>query len=418
MRGNVGVMAFTSGLWTLTGQLVWPFWPLYVLGLGGRYFDIGLISAVGSLCGVIPFLLGGYLADVVGRKRMVYALSFVLSSSALINAFAPSWRWLIASSILSSVAMGLRGPAFNAIIADSTRAEARAEAYALLSIIPPIFGLASPYLMGLYIDHVGVVRAMRVGYLLLFSSSLVSSLLRLLLLEETLPGEARRSVRASTILRDTLRGMGDTLRVMPRELWVLVAVALSFSLGAAVGGPFWVNYATEDVIGLSKAEWGLVSTLLRVVALLLAFPFAVAADRWGRVRVVLLSLMLNPWVLLGFIYSRRFWEVLIVGVVGAVASSMAAAASQALFVDHSPREHRGRINALLGALGVVQSLTPWAMPGSIIGAVGGLIGGALYGRCFQLPLYIQASMMAVAAVTALLFLREGKSDKALKPLTE
>jgi hypothetical protein len=35
LRGNVGVMAFTSGLWTLAGRLVWPFWPLYVLGLGG-----------------------------------------------------------------------------------------------------------------------------------------------------------------------------------------------------------------------------------------------------------------------------------------------------------------------------------------------------------------------------------------------
>ncbi|RJS86403.1 hypothetical protein CW701_02430, partial [Candidatus Bathyarchaeota archaeon] len=104
LRGNVGVMAFTSGLWTLMGQLVWPFWPLYVLGLGGGYFDIGLISAVGSLCGVVPFLLGGYMADALGRKRMVYTLSFVLSSSALINAFAPDWRWLIASSILSSIA--------------------------------------------------------------------------------------------------------------------------------------------------------------------------------------------------------------------------------------------------------------------------------------------------------------------------
>ena len=406
LKGNVGVMAFTSGLWTLAGQLVWPFWSLYVLGLGGGYFDIGLISAVGSLCGVIPFLLGGYLADALGRKRMVYLLSFVLSSSALINAFAPDWKWLIASSILSSIAIGLRGPAFNAIIADSTREENRAEAYALFSIIPPIFGLASPYLMGLYIDRVGVVRAMRNGYLLLFASSLTASTLRLLLLKETLPAEKRRGVKASTILRDTLRGMGETLRVMPRELWVLIAVASSFSFGVAVGGPFWVNYATEDVIGLSKAEWGLISTAIRVVALLLTFPFALAADRWGRVRLVLISLIINPLILLGFINSRSFWQVLLVGTLGATASSISTAASQALFVDYSPREHRGRINALLGALGVVQSLTLWAQPGSIIGAVGNLVGGALYGRCFQLPLYIEAAATALSALIALTALRE------------
>ncbi|RLI06772.1 hypothetical protein DRO24_04440, partial [Candidatus Bathyarchaeota archaeon] len=233
-----------------------------------------------------------------------------------------------------------------------------------------------------------------------------ASTLRLLLLRETLPAEERRGVKASTILRDTLRGMRETLRVMPRELWVLIAVASSFSFGAAVGGPFWVNYATEDVIGLSKAEWGLISTAIRVVALLLTFPFALAADRWGRVRLVLISLIINPLILLGFINSRNFWQVLLVGILGATASSISTAASQALFVDYSPREHRGRINALLGALGVVQSLTPWAQPGSIIGAVGNLIGGALYGRCFQLPLYIQASATAISALIALAALRE------------
>jgi MFS family permease len=410
-------MMLTSGLWNLAGELVWPFWSLYVLHLGGSYFDVGFISALGSIFGVLPFLLGGYLADALGRKRMVYALSFSLSSTALINAFAPDWRWLIASSVLSSVSSGLRQPAFGALIADSTREEDRAEAYALFSIVPPLFGVASPYVMGLYIDRVGVVRALRLGYLILFTFSFTASLLRLLLLKETLPREMRREVKASTILRDSFRGMGETVGIIPRELWALIAVGFSLSLGAAIGTPFWVTYATEDVIGLSKAEWGLVSTLVRVVALALTFPFALAADRWGRVKLVLSSLLLHPWIVLTFIYSRGFWMVALVSVAGAVASSMSMAASQALFVDYSPREHRGRINALLGVLGITQSFTPWVPPGSILGAVGGLLGGVLYGRCFQLPLYLQASSTALAALTALLSLR-GKADKGWRAIID
>jgi hypothetical protein len=68
--------------------------------------------------------------------------------------------------------------------------------------------------------------------------------------------------------------------------------------------------------------------------------------------------------------------------------------------------HRGRINALLGALGVLQSLTLWYPPSSIIGALGSLIGGALYEKSFQLPLYIQASTTTLAAIIALATLRE------------
>ncbi len=406
LRGNVGVMVLTSSLWNFAGELVWPFWSLYVLHLGGSYFHIGLISALGSLCGVIPFLLGGYLADALGRKRMVYALSFALSSTALINAFARDWRWLILASILSSIASGLRGPAFSAIIADSTRREHRAEAYALLSVIPPLLGVASPYLMGLYIDRVGVLRALRLGYLILFAFSFTASLLRLLLLEETLPMELRREVKVSTLIGDVLRGMRETLGIIPRELWALIAIGASMGFGAAVGSPFWVTYATEDVIGLSKAEWGLVSTLTRLTALALTLPSAMAADRWERSRLVLLSLMLHPWFILAFIHSRGFHMVAAVGIGGAIAIGLSMAASQALFVDYSPKEHRGRINALLGAIGIDPSLTPWASPGSLLGALGSLLGGALYGRCFQLPLYIQASATALAALIALITLRE------------
>ena len=39
----------SSGFWHLAGQMVMPFYALYVLGLGGSYVDIGLISAVGAI---------------------------------------------------------------------------------------------------------------------------------------------------------------------------------------------------------------------------------------------------------------------------------------------------------------------------------------------------------------------------------
>jgi MFS family permease len=100
-RGNLGVMMVSAGLWTFSGQLVWPFQSIFVLRLGGSYFHIGLIAAIGAIAGILPNLLGGYLADTLGRRKMIISMSFLVSLNTLIFYFAMDWRWLIAGSIIT-----------------------------------------------------------------------------------------------------------------------------------------------------------------------------------------------------------------------------------------------------------------------------------------------------------------------------
>jgi len=408
-RGNIGVMMLTSGIWTFSGQMTWTFWALYVLHLGGGYFHIGLLSAIGSLFGILPALLGGYLADTIGRKRMVYSMSLILSANALIYFAAPSWHWLIMAIAIDAVTSGLRGPAFNAIIADSTNAESRAESYALTHIVPPLFGILSPYLIGVYMDRLGVVPAQRGAYLILFITSLTASLMRFKFLRETLPTKVRGRVRVSRVLGETFSGMKETAKVMPRQLWVLTVMGILFGFGASVGNPFWVTYATEDVIRLSNAQWGLILTSNMIISTVVSLPFAQLADQKGRLKLVLPSMLLNPLVIVAFIYSRSFLQAFAVGVAATILSSMSASASQALFTDHSTRNHRGRINALLSVIGTMQTFTMGGMAGSLLGACGNLLGGFLYGNLSKAsPLLLQAGMAAAAAIVGLLFLKEPK----------
>jgi len=407
LRGNIGIMMLTSGIWTFGGQMTWPFWSLYVLHLGGSYFHIGLLSAVGSVVGIIPALFGGYLADTIGRKRMVYSMSFILSAATLIYLAAPSWHWLIPAVVLEFAAAGLRGPAFNALIADSTVADSRAESYALTHIVPPLFGIFSPYIIGVFMDRLGVVPAQRSAFIVLFVGSLAASLLRFRLLRETLPAEARERIKASKIFGETFSGIRETVRTMPRQLWVLTVMGVLFGFGTAVGGLFWVTYATEDVINLTNAQWGLISTSNMLVSTVVSLPFARLADRKGRLKLVLPSMLLTPIAIVAFVYSRSFLQVLAVGVSTTVLGSMSASASQALFTDHSPREHRGRINSLWSVIGTMQTFTIRGMSGSALGATGNLLGGFLYGNISKAsPLLLEAGMVTSAAALGLLFLKE------------
>ncbi|MGD2142407.1 MAG: MFS transporter [Candidatus Bathyarchaeota archaeon] len=407
---NLGIMMISSGLWRIGGRMTWPFWALYVLQLGGRAFHIGLIAAVSSVFSLIPAFFGGYLADAVGRKKMVYSMSFLLAFNTILYLLAPSWEWLLLGRSLDAVFAGLRQPAFNALLADSTRSENRAMSYGMWQAIPPIFGLLSPYAIGILMDSMGVLPAQRLAYVVLLVFSTVGAFLRYRFLTETLPPDSVEKVSAFTIVKETLSDFKETAKVLPRQMWLLILMGILFMFGSSAGSIFMVTYATDDVIHLSSAEWGLINTASMLVSMLVSIPFAAMADRYGRLKIVLVSLFLTPLALLGFIYSTSFAPTFFYYVALTILGAMGGVASQALFIDFSPREHRGRISALMSVIGASGSFN-FAMTGggTLVGAFGNMIGGAIYdGVSYSLPLYIMAGMIGLTAIVGAALVREPK----------
>lgn len=397
LTGNIGVMTLTSGIWTLAGSMVGPFFSLYVLELGGNYVDIGLISGLGAVMRIVPTLLGGYLADSVGRKKMVYTMSFLMSLNHLLYAFAPRYEFLLIAVASESLWIGLRVPAFNAIIADSTKPENRAFAYAVTNIVPPIFGLFTPYLSGLLLDKYGVIKAMRWAYLCVFFTSLIASLLRYKLLEETLPLETKEKTSLRVALREPFLDFKATFKSLRRQLWIFLGVDFIFSFAGSLSGPFFVTYATKDKIGLTAAQWGLISTILTLTSTVVRLPAAWASDRYGRLKFMLPCMFLWPVAFFLFVNSMNFSQVMMVRMMMAVLSSVGDPAWQALFVDFSPREHRGRINAIANVC--------WG----VIGGTGNVVGGTLYqGLSMKAPFYTTSTLQLIGALAALLILNEPK----------
>jgi MFS family permease len=407
LRGNMGVMIFTAGIWTLAGQLVWPFQSIYILHLGGTYFHIGLVTSIGALSGLIPTLYGGYLADTIGRSRMISSMSFILAFNALIFAFARDWRWLVVGSILNSIAAGLRQPSFASLIDDSTDADNRAQSYALWSIIPPLFGMVSPYLMGVYMESNGVSEMIRLGYLFLFVTSFIASALRHLYLKETLEETKVPNRNLFAITMEMLASIKETVFSLSRPLLVLGVMGLFFGLGAAIGGPFWITYATKDVIGLTLAEWGIITTGNTLVGTIIGIPLARIADRKGRLFLLYPSIVFTPLAIVAFVNCSGFTQTFIVSIIITILGSMGMSSGQALFTDHTRPEIRGRINSLWSVAGTMQAFRVGVSPGSLLGASGNLIGGYIYQNINKaLPLYIQSGLITLTAIIAVIFLRK------------
>jgi MFS family permease len=115
-------------------------------------------------------------------------------------------------------------------------------------------------------------------------------------------------------------------------------------------------------------------------------PAALASDRYGRIKFILVCMFLWPAGFLLFVNSAGFQALLVARLLIAFAGSLGDPAWEALFVDYQPKEHRGRFSAIASV--------SW----SLIWGAGNMVGGLIYQNV--------SKRMIIGAVLALIKIRE------------
>jgi hypothetical protein len=59
LRGNVLVLTVSRVIWSMSNSIVYPYFSLYILDLGGRKPVVGLVNALEGLTGLFLYLVGG-----------------------------------------------------------------------------------------------------------------------------------------------------------------------------------------------------------------------------------------------------------------------------------------------------------------------------------------------------------------------
>jgi len=399
LTGNLGVMIAMTGLWIVAGNLTTSFFALYVLELGGSYVNIGEIYALGDVIKVIPGFLGGYLADKVGRKKIVYTGTYLLASLALIRAFAPSYKWLVLAAMLEAVFMGFRQPSMSSIIGDSTDPENRAMGYAFMIVGPQLVGITSPSIIGVLMDSHGVRTAMMWGYIAVFALGSIAAYVRQRHLEETLTVSEPVTLSAGS-LGDVVDNFRETVDSLSGQFKAFLLSDFIFTLALGLGDPYYVTYATKGV-KLSSSRWGFITSMVLLAHCATLVLVAGPSDKGGRVKFVLASMISWPVTYLLYTYTESFLGVMVVRIAITLSAAVGHPAWSALFVNFCPKEHRGRFNALTTVI--------W----STLYGGGNYLGGVLvqnHGVCA--PFRVAAAFMSAGAIIAVCTLKEPEKREA------
>ena len=375
-KRNYSVAITRSAASSFLGNLTAQYDSIYTVGLGA---DSVLLGTIGSIANAISTLVStpiGWLVDRYGIKRFYVLAMGLMAAGALVYALAPSWQWIVAATILLSVAMRLTGTGCSVISSDSVRNRDRATAQNLCVSIASIASLMAPLVAAYLITLSGglstegirplyYIRFVGYGFVLIF-----------VVLQLREPNRSRTDeVRASASFIGDFKQLfaGQTLL----RRWVVVAALTGLPM--AMTSPFMQFYAYE-VKGADQYLLGIMTTAAVLTRLAFGIPLGRLADRVGRKKVIYLLAPLWYAANLLLVFSTNSATLVLSASLQtfyAVSSGM----TSAMTLELVPTERMGKWS---GALGLFRGLVAIPAP-----AIGGLIWRELGPRyVFLIPLVI------------------------------
>ncbi len=341
LRRNVPVLALTVAA-MLTARLAWDrLMPTYYADLGASDAQVGLAFSLLAAAFAIFQLLGGLLADRVGRKPVAVLPILGVVVGVAWMARAQTWTALLIGHLTLGAFASLQSPGFSSLLAESVPPAERGRAFSTVTFASRVASAAGPALGAFLLTFAGLPT-------LLWGTVVVGvgiSVVRLALLRETLgerdaPGQ------------DALSWRGVDWRAAARFLVVGVLYTLFFNL--LLGGPFIALHARQ-IQALADEQINLLFSLGSGAAIISALLSGRLGDRVGHRWMLAVAGVVMGGGVLG-------WALLPAGWLGVACFVLATAASPAANVAY---------NALL--TGVVEGRRRGAFIG-LVGTMAGLLG--------------------------------------------
>lgn len=356
------------------GEELWVrFMPKYLEVLGASAVAIGAYGSFKRIVDTIYQYPGGWLADRLGRKRALVLFNLTAAAGYLLYLLTNRWEVVVFGTLFVLAWSSMSQPAIFALIGDTLSQSKRAMGFSVQSIWKRVPIVIAPPLGGYLLAKLGVVSGMHVGFAFSLLFALVAIYLQSHFYQARPP--TRQEVGSAKLI--------SIWRIMPVSLRHLLLADCLVRFGANVAAIYVVLWVI-NVHGMTPLQFGALTSLQMMIAILGYLPAAHFADRFGRRPFILatfaffalfpLSLVVlpPPWLFLGFVIAglREIGE----------------PARKARIVDLAEESHRGRV---VGLYYLIRGMVTIPAP---------LIGGLLWQQGYSWPFILGGLASAVGLV--------------------
>jgi MFS family permease len=393
---NVVMLGLVSLLTDVSSELLIYVVPLFLANvLAATPSIIGIVEGIAESVAAFVKLGSGALSDRIGRRTVLIGSGYGASVAAkALYVVATTWPVVLVARVGDRIGKGIRTAPRDALIADSTAAEARGRAFGLHRAMDTAGAVIGVALAALIVSLAqGDAQTLEdETFRLLALAALVPGALALLVIAVGVRDVPRRPVAgpappaSAPPARDTPR-IG---RRFPAAFWIFVAASGLFTLGNSSDAFIALR---SQALGVSVRDLLLVVVAFNLVDAVVAWPVGALSDRIGRRRLIAVAWGLYAVTYAGFALAGGSVAVLPLWLLYGAYYGVNEAVGRALVADLASPDLRAT------AFGIVNAVTGLAiLPASIV-------AGLLWERVGQAAPFWFGAACAVGGLALLAFVR-------------
>lgn len=296
-RSFVAVLAMVV-LVGMGEKLAERFLPLYLVALGGGIISVGLLNGLDNLLSALYSLLGGQVASRIGVKRALLWFNGLAVVGFGVVVAVPSWPAVLAGSVLFLSWSAISLPATMELVARVLPRNRRIFGVSLHSMVRRIPMALGPVVGGLLIDGLGVETGVRAAFVVAIAFALVAAALQ----QRWIAADPPRAPHPDDVPRPGL------WRSMPPALRRLLAADILIRFCEQIPYAFVVLWCLREIDApVSATQFGLLTTVEMVTALLIYLPVAWFADRGHKKPYIVATFGFFTLFPLALYFSQSFW---------------------------------------------------------------------------------------------------------------
>ncbi len=339
-RSTLGILAMVC-LILLGERMAERFLPIYLMALGGGAITIGLLNGLDNFLSAVYSFLGGYLSDRFGTKRALMFFNFAAMFGFVIVILVPAWQAVIIGAVFFLSWSAISLPATMKLITEVLPLEKRTMGVSMLALVRRIPMALGPLLGGVCIGLWGERDGVRAAFVIALLLAIIATGIQQRFIEDK-PSDAEKD-------RDRLAAEKNPFKLMHymgSDLKRLLVSDILIRYCEQIPYAFVVIWCMKTIAEpVSAIQFGFLTSIEMVTALLVYIPVAYLADKGGKKIFVLITFVFFTLFPLALLFSQSF-AVLIPAFILRGFKEFGEPTRKALIMDLAPEERKAAVFGL------------------------------------------------------------------------
>jgi MFS family permease len=308
------------------------FLPIYILALGGSNIAIGLLNGMDNLLSALYSFPGGYLSDRLGYKRALLIFNLISLFGYSIVILFPTWQAILVGAIFFISWTAISLPATMDLVAVALPENKRTMGVSMHSLVRRIPMALGPLVGGILITLYGEKDGVRLAFIAAILLGIVA-----LVVQQAMIKDIRKEKKAESNPLNTYKYFTPDLRhLLVSDILIRFCEQIPYA--------FAVVWAV-NINGISPIQFGVLTTIEMVTAMLVYIPIAYLADKNTKKPFVFITFIFFTIFPLALLLARSF-PLMIVAFIIRGLKEFGEPTRKALIMDLAPEDKKASVFGL------------------------------------------------------------------------